>query len=88
MNAAKPVGLEDLLELVLDDCLVDLCWILKMPQVSELDSVIWVPGSITRFARDCCSLCSQRLLLQFIFSPSILMGLDVLWDLGDLMICA
>jgi hypothetical protein len=40
LDAAKPVGLEDLLELVLDDCLVDLCWFLKMPQVSELDSVL------------------------------------------------
>ena len=28
LNAAKPVGLEDLLELVINDCLMDSCWIL------------------------------------------------------------
>jgi hypothetical protein len=40
LDAAKPVGLEDLLELVLDNCLVDLRWFLKMPQVSEFCSVL------------------------------------------------
>jgi hypothetical protein len=39
LDAAEPVWLEDVLELVLNDCLVDLGWILKGSQMPEAVSV-------------------------------------------------
>jgi hypothetical protein len=39
LDAAEPERLEDFLELVLDDCLVDLGWILNGSQLPEVVSV-------------------------------------------------
>ena len=43
MDTAKPVGLEDLLELVFNDCLMDFGGVLSSSELPEVLGVLEVP---------------------------------------------